>query len=249
MQPPTRRFSILEMPLELNGTTVLVGAAWVAVLGWLAGAFLTLRGLYRQRPLAPVAGEDLTGEDAPFVSVLVPARNEEHRVLEPAIHSMLAQDYGRFEVVAVNDRSTDATGPILRSLALRDGRLRVIDGVEPPAGWLGKPHALQQALDAARGEWVLATDADVLFERRALRTAVAHALRGRYDAVTLLPHVDCLSFWERIFMPVFGWFMLLKMPLERVNDPRRREALGVGGFFLMRRGVLEGIGGYHAVRG
>jgi len=236
------------MPFDVNAFLVLVGVAWATTGMWLVGAYLTWTGIRRQRPLMPVDNDELMDAAAPFVSILVPARNEEHRVLEQAIRSMLRQDYGRFEVVAVNDRSTDATGIILRSIARSDDRLRVIDGVEPPAGWLGKPHALQQALDEARGEWVLATDADMIFHPRAVRTAMTHAVRGSYDAVTLLPDVDCLSFWEKVFMPAFGWFMMMALPLERVNDPARPESLGVGGFFLIRRAMLEGVGAYRAVR-
>lgn len=237
------------MAVEVNASAALVvWAAWGAVALWLVGAVLTLRGIGRQQPLTPAAVNHLTGSDAPPVSILVPARDEERRVLEASVRSMLAQDYGNFEVVAVNDRSTDATPLILRSIARSDARLRVVEGIEPPAGWLGKPHAMHQAHRAAQGVWVLATDADMIFERTALRTAVGHALAGGYDAVTLLPRVDCLTFWERVFMPTFGWFMLIALPLERVNNPRRREALGVGGFFLIRRAALERVGGYAAVR-
>ena len=228
--------------------TLLVCVAWATVLLWLVGALLTWRSVRGHRALAPAPGQHLTGAPAPLVSVLVPARNEEHRVLEEALRSMLAQDYGRLEVIAVNDRSTDLTGPILHALARADARLRVIEGAEPPAGWLGKPHAMRQALAAARGEWVLATDADIIFEPAAVRTALAHALEHAYDALTLLPRVVCLTFWERVFMPSFGWFMLTARPLARVNDPRRKESLGIGGFFLIRRELLARHGGYDAVR-
>jgi chlorobactene glucosyltransferase len=210
---------------------------------------VTLRGLARQNPLpaAAPAGR-LTARDAPLVSVLVPARNEEGRVLSACIRSILAQDYGRFEIIAVNDRSTDATGAILNAIAKADERLRVIDGRELPAGWLGKPYALQQALDHSRGEWVLATDADMIFTERALHTAVRLALENSHDAVTLIPRIECLSFWERVFMPTFGWFMVAALPVARINDPRRREAVGVGGFFLIRRVWLRRVGEYTAVR-
>jgi chlorobactene glucosyltransferase len=77
---------------------------------------------------------------------------------------------------------------------------------------------------------------------------MAHALKHDYDAVTLLPRVECGSFWERIFLPVFGWSMLVAMPMSRVNNPRRRDSVGVGGFFLFRRAALEKVGGYAAVR-
>lgn len=121
------------------------------------------------------------------MSVLVPARNEEHRVLADCIHSILDQDYGRFEIIAVNDRSTDATGAILESLARADARLRVIEGEEPPTGWLGKAYAMHQAFDHARGEWILATDADMIFDKAALRTAVANTIEQKADAMTLIP--------------------------------------------------------------
>ena len=119
----------------------------------------------------------MTTSDAPLVSILVPARNEEQRVLEPCIQSILAQDYGNFEVIAVNDRSTDRTGAILATLAQQDARLHVIEGQEPAPGWLGKPYAMHQALDHARGEWILATDADMIFEPAALRIAMAARTR------------------------------------------------------------------------
>lgn len=228
---------------------VLVAVAWATVLLWLLGAFLSVLGLRRQQPLQSVAaGGVLTTRDAPLVSVLVPARNEEGRVLSACIGSILAQDYGRFEVVAVNDRSSDATGSILHAIAKADERLRVIDGVEPPPGWLGKPHALHQALAVSSGEWILATDADMIYEPTALRTSVAHALEHNYDAVTLIPHVVSETFWERVFMPVFGWFMVMAAPVQRVNNPARREAMGVGGFFLVRREWLRRTGEYRALR-
>ncbi|HVG37935.1 MAG TPA: glycosyltransferase family 2 protein [Pyrinomonadaceae bacterium] len=228
---------------------LIAGVLWATVLLWLAGLVLTLRGIARKRVLDPNAFAPPPETLAPLVSILVPARNEEHRVLSECLRSMLAQDYPSLEVVAVNDRSTDRTGVIMRALAENDSRLRVIDGAEPPAGWLGKPYALAQGLASARGEWILATDADMIYAPRAVSTSVAYASTGEYDALTLLPHVECFSFWERVFMPTFGWFMLLALPLERVNDPRRKEAIGVGGFFMIRRGALEKIGGYAAVRG
>ncbi|GAC1446667.1 MAG: glycosyltransferase family 2 protein [Pyrinomonadaceae bacterium] len=231
-----------------NLINALLFVAWATWALWLVGAFLTWRGMRDADELAPLASDELKTSDAPFVSIIVPARNEAHRSLEQSFHSMLVQDYGAFEVVAVNDCSTDATGEILRAIEKTDARVRVIDGTETPGGWLGKPHALNQALDAARGDWVLATDADMIFARSAVRTAMQHVLENHYEALTLLPHVDCLSFWERVFLPVFGWFMLVAAPLERANDPRCKESLGIGGFFLLRRDVLESVGGYAAVR-
>jgi chlorobactene glucosyltransferase len=222
-------------------------AAWATLALWLVGWFFTLRGIKRQRPLEAVA-DDVDGENAPFVSLLVPARNEAGRVLARAVSSMLAQDYKPLEIIIINDRSTDATGDILRRLQTTSDRLRVVDGAELPRGWLGKPHAMQQAYELARGRWLLATDADVIFDSRAVRTAVRYAEAGGYDALTFIPHVECETFWERIFMPSFGWFMLISRPIERVNDPRRPDAVGVGGFFLIHRRWLERVEAWQAVR-
>jgi chlorobactene glucosyltransferase len=233
---------------ELSAFELFVWALWGGVALWLFVALLTLRGLARQKPLKAAPLRSPRRSDAMLVSILVPARNEEGRVLTECVRSLLVQDYERFEVIAVNDRSGDATGAILRAISRADERMRVIDGEETPAGWLGKPFALQQALERAKGAWILATDADMIFHPAALRTSIEHAIDGKYDAVTLIPRVESLSFWERVFAPTFGWFMAIGMPIERVNNPERREAIGVGGFFLIRREVLRRVGEYRAVR-
>ncbi len=225
----------------------LIQIAWLIFYVWLLGAALTLASLARQRFLKPAGRAEGVGE-APLVSVLVPARNEEGRVLAECVRSILGQDYGNFEVVAVNDRSTDATGAMLRSLASDDPRLRVLEGAETPEGWLGKPHALQQALGDSRGGWILSTDADIIFHRSALRTAVEYARRHSADALTLVPRFEAVSFWERVFIPVWDWGALILFPVDLVNHPRSPLAMGLGGFFLMRREALERVGGFAAVR-
>src|SRR6266480_4670548 len=227
---------------------ILTGFVWFIAFAWLISFALTLYGLSRQKPLMPTGHLPATASEAPFVSVLVPARNEQHRVLADCIRSILAQDYEWFEVIAVNDRSTDATGAILETLAKSNDRLRVIEGEEPPAGWLGKPYAMQQALNHAGGEWILATDADMIFDRAALRTAMDRTLAGKGDAMTLIPHFEAGSFWERVMIPTWAWVLLMFTLFYRISNPRTHGAVGIGGFFLMRRGVLERVGGYEALQ-
>lgn len=235
--------------LGLNALNLLVWVAWAGVLVWLFVVLLTLYGRARQQPLLPAApsGERLRGS-APLVSILVPARNEEGRVLSACIRSILAQDYEHFEVIAVNDRSTDATAQILDSISKVDDRLRVIDGAELPAGWLGKPFALQQALALAQGEWVLATDADMIFERSALRTGMTYVLERERDALTFIPRFAAYSFWERVMIPTWSWVMLMYVLFYRVANPRTPGAVGIGGFFLIRRSALSRIGDYGALK-
>src|SRR5262245_38340291 len=238
-------FSIV---IELSGFSAVQYLLWFLVLTWLVSLALTIFGLFRQKPLLPATDTRLQAADSPLVSVLVPARNEEHRVLADCIRSLLAQDYGRFEVIAVDDRSTDATGAILKSLARTDARLQVIDGKELPPGWLGKPNAMHTALEQARGEWILATDADMIFDQTLLRTAVAHAIDRQADAISLIPHFEALSFWERLMTPNWAWVMLMFAVSYRINDPRTPGALGIGGFILVRRPILELTGGFAALK-
>lgn len=228
--------------------TILTIALWFVAFAWLVIVVITVHGQSRQRSLVATNNLRLTASDAPLISILVPARNEQHRVLEHCIRSILAQDYGRFEVIAVNDRSTDETGAILARLAKTDERLRVIEGEELPAGWLGKPYAMQQALDHARGEWILATDADMLFEPVVLRTALDRALEAKGDALTLIPRFEAHSFWERVMIPTWEWVFLMFTVFYRINDPKTDRAAAIGGFFLIRRTVLDRVGGYEALK-
>jgi cellulose synthase/poly-beta-1,6-N-acetylglucosamine synthase-like glycosyltransferase len=227
----------------LSLSTILL---WLIVLVWLIACVITVYGLSRRRLLSPLS-PTRTALDLPFVSVLVPARNEQNRILADCLRSILAQDYGRFEVIAVNDRSTDATGEILAALARSDDRLRVVEGEALPPGWLGKPYAMQQAFNHARGEWILATDADMIFDRTVLRTAIASTLEQQADAMTLIPHFEAKSFWERVMIPTWAWVLLMFTLFSRINNPKTPGAVGIGGFFLMRRSVLEHVGGYEAL--
>lgn len=227
---------------------LLIGALWLVAFAWFLMVLVTLRGLSQQRSLSATDNLRLTALDAPLVSILVPARNEQDRVLEDCIRSILAQDYGRFEVIAVNDRSTDRTGAILATLAQSDERLRVIEGDELPPGWLGKPYAMQQALKHARGEWILATDADMIFEPVVLRTAMERTLEAEGDALTLIPRFETGSFWERVVIPTWEWVFLIFTIVYRVNDPKTDRAAAIGGFFLIRRTVLDRVGGYEALK-
>jgi chlorobactene glucosyltransferase len=237
----------LKYPLA-NLTTILITALWLIAFVWLVILIVTVRGSVRRGFLLPVANSSLMTSDAPLVSILVPARNEEHRVLESCIRSILAQDYGQFEVIAVNDRSTDATKTILETLAKTDERLRVIEGTKLPPGWLGKPYAMQQAVSHARGEWILATDADMIFETSALRTAMDRVLKAQADALTLVPRFEAGSFWERVMIPTWAWVFLMFALCYRIDDPKTDRAVGIGGFFLLRQTVLDRVGGYRALK-
>ncbi|MEZ5427179.1 MAG: glycosyltransferase family 2 protein [Pyrinomonadaceae bacterium] len=233
---------------EATGFLVYI-LPWSVVLLWLAALVRTLVFL-RRRPRLEIDPKS-EGESETFVSILVPARNEASRVLDRSIPSMINQTCRNFELIVLNDRSTDETLKILEKIKARrdsDPAFHIIDGAELPEGWLGKPRALEQARQMAGGDWILTTDADIIFAPKALHTAVRRAESEDLDALTLSPKQILVSFWEKLFMPVFGWFNLLTMPLHRVNDPNRKESMGVGNFFMFRRTLLENLGGFAIVR-
>src|SRR5215813_6062208 len=131
--------------------------------------------------------------ECPRISILFAARDEEEK-LPAALTTLMEINYPNVEVVAVDDRSQDSTGKILDEFAREHPRLRVVHVEQLPAGWLGKPHALQEAYQASTGEWLLFTDADVRFRADALRRAMALVKQLGFDHLTLLADVEMSSF-------------------------------------------------------
>ena len=187
-------------------------------------------------------------EGKPRVSIIVAARDEEDHV-EAAVGSLLALDYPDYEVIAVNDRSSDRTGEILDRLARENPvRLRVLHVTELPPGWLGKPHAMGLAAQQATGDWLLFTDADVTFRPDALRRALFCAEQSRADHLVLFPTATMHSRSERM---MFGFFPLLVVFGHRpwkVADPKTKDYVGMGAFNLVRRNVYEALGAREALR-
>jgi chlorobactene glucosyltransferase len=189
----------------------------------------------------------LSGGPFPKVSIVVPARNEE-RAVAAGVGSQLAQDYPEFEVIVVNDRSTDGTGAILEALARGNPRLRVVAGSEPPPGWLGKPHALWLGARAASGGILLFVDADVRYDPRCLREAVSLLSEREADFLGLLPRLEAEGFWENVLLPfVIGAYY--GGPGLFANRWRPRWiALGGGAGNMIRRSAYEAIGGHEALK-
>ncbi len=188
-----------------------------------------------------------SGRPLPSVSVVIPARNEA-RGIEAAVFSHLAQDYPDFEVIVVDDRSTDGTSGILSRLAASDPRLRLVTGVEPPPGWMGKPHALSQGVSRASGELLLVADADIRYHSSAMREAVDFLAARRLDLVALFPRIEMDGFWENVLMPYLAAAYMLGPAFLINSDVQKRFAAGSGAGMLVRREALEAAGGYEALR-
>lgn len=186
----------------------------------------------------------------PRVSIIVPARNEEEHIRETLTH-LLRLDYLNYEIIAVNDRSTDGTGRIMDQIvedSTGQNRLKVIHVAELPAGWLGKTHAMWRAGQQATGEWLLFTDADILFKRDSVRRAVAYAEAERADHVVLFPRMIMKRAGERMMLAFFQVLFVFGHRPWRVSNPKARDHMGVGAFNLVRRKAYDAVGSYRALR-
>ncbi len=221
---------------------------------WIFGALLAAIWMHRLVDTAlgmPKVAEistpawDRRPQPTPRVSIIVPARNEAEHV-GAALGSLLALDYPDFEIIAVDDRSTDETGVILDRMA--GGKLQVIHITELPDGWLGKTHAMWTAAQRATGEWLLFTDADVVYRPDALRRAVAYAEAERADHLVLFPTHALKSFGERMMIGFFQLLFVFGHRPWKVADPNTKDHMGIGAFNLVRRRVYEAVGTHRALR-
>src|SRR6266852_4941746 len=179
--------------------------------------------------------------DCPRISILFAARDEEEK-LPAALATLMEIDYPDLEVIAVDDRSQDATGRILDEFAAAHPRLRVVHITQLPSGWLGKPHALQKAYEASTGDWLLFTDADVRFKPDVLRRAIALAKARNLEHLTLMGDVEMVGFWETVLITFFGMAFNIATDPYRVANPNSRAYIGIGAFQLLKRSAYEASG-------
>lgn len=200
----------------------------------------------------------VTPGGSPRVSIIVPARNEEDTIEQP-LKALLALDYDNYEVIAVNDRSTDRTGEIMESIGknphvsqktrgMGHPLLRVIHHQELLPGWLGKTHAMWTAANQATGDWLLFTDADVFFKPDSLRRALVYAESVPADHVVLFPQMIMKQPGEFMMIAFFQTIFTFGHRPWKVADPRTDDHMGVGAFNLVRRSVYEKVGTYAALR-
>ena len=184
----------------------------------------------------------------PRVSLLVPARNEA-RSIEGCARSLLAQGYPDFEVIILDDESTDGTGEILTRIAAEDDRLHVIHGQPLPTGWLGKNWACQQLSQAATGDYLLFTDADTYHDPLMLRDSIAAALATNADLLSGMPHQIVKTWSEQLLVPILAWSFMAFIPLALAQRVRPAFlSVAIGQYLLFRRSAYEKINGHAAVR-
>lgn len=227
----------------------LAAAVSAAAWGYLA---LLHGGFWRTDVRLPAAPRAEAGRSWPSVAVVVPARNEA-LLLGRTLPTLLAQRYaGPARVLLVDDRSADGTGALARRLGEDEaGRLplAVVTGEPMPAGWAGKPWALQQGVLATGGpDFLLFTDADIAHPPDSLTRLVRLAEDGRRDLVSVMARLRAETGWERLVVPAFVYFFAQLYPFRRVASASSRTAAAAGGCVLVRRTALERAGGIPALR-
>lgn len=222
---------------------------WLALAALIAWAVLLLgRGMFwRARDDDRDAAALPAPTRWPHVQIIIPARDEAETI-GATVRSLVMQDYpGRFDILVVNDRSSDQTGALARAAGAE-----VLDGQGRAPGWSGKLYALQQGLEAVAARphgLLLFTDADITHAPDSLRRLVSRAEAGGLDLVSLMARLRCESAAERWMIPAFVFFFQMLYPFRWSNDPAARTAAAAGGCVLLRRAAFEARGGLRPIRG
>jgi len=225
---------------------------WIAgtllALIWLSRVVDAVRGVPTIADIARPEWDRTPEATGNRLAVVVPACNEEDSI-EQALRRLIALDYPNYQVIAVNDRSSDRTGAIMDAVAASsNGRLKVVHVTELPAGWLGKTHAMWSAARQSDSDWILFTDADVMFRPDCLRRTIAYAEAEPADHVVLLPKIIMKSAGEKMMVGFFQLLFVFGHRPWKVADPKAKDHIGVGAFNLVRRGVYEQIGTYATLK-
>lgn len=223
-------------------------AGWLIALLWLIKSLAAAFGLPRiPNLLDPKHNQSPQG--TPSITIIVPARNEAADIAA-TLHSLLAQDYPNLQIIAVNDRSNDDTGRIIDTIASQHPeKLRALHVTELPDGWLGKTHAMALAARQAPTDYLLFTDADVLFHPTVIRLALANAVASRADHFVLVPTTIIHRWDEAAILGFFQIFSIWGARPWRIADPKsKRDAVGIGAFNLLRREAYIEIGGFESLR-
>ncbi len=227
--------------VAVNLGIVFLFRLWFLFLGWRA-----IKAFSHSK--------DTTDESAPprSVSVLIPARNEQANI-KSCLEAVLRQNYPLKEIIVIDDGSTDQTAQIVEEMQQRHEIIRLVKNSGPLPGWLGKNYALYRGAQQAGGEYLLFLDADVRISPDCLRTAMRYVLKYNSDLTTMLPLVNCVGFWEKVILPIYGevflWSLIpLVKPFRDLSGHRPPKPIAFGGFLLFKRETYDRIGGHERVK-
>jgi glycosyltransferase involved in cell wall biosynthesis len=181
------------------------------------------------------------------VSVILPARNEE-KYIQKCLKTLIEQDYSNYEIVVINDSSSDKTGELIESFSLANSKVIHINSEPKPDGWTGKNWACYQGYLKSTGEFLLFTDADTIHSFTSISLAVTYLLAEGLDALTAIPKILATDFWTKITLPILWTLSLAKYSALNANNPNSKVGYFFGSFFIITRKTYEAIGTHKAVR-
>jgi cellulose synthase/poly-beta-1,6-N-acetylglucosamine synthase-like glycosyltransferase len=233
----------------MDFVVTIINSVMAVILGGILGLWIYFLGfMVKSFRLAPrLESFKLGASYTPRVSVILPARNEE-RYIARCLDTLLAQDYSNFQIIAINDSSTDATGKIMGEYSKKDPRVVYLDAPPKPDGWAGKNWACYQGYLRSEGEFLMFTDADTEHASNTMSLAVQHMESQNLDALTAVPHLVCNDFWTKITLPSLATFLHTRFSPLRVNDPRVKTGYFFGSFFVITRKTYEAVGTHEGVR-
>ena len=186
--------------------------------------------------------------EKPRVSVILPARNEE-KFIEKCLNSLLNQDYDNYEIITINDSSTDSTGNIIKEYSKKFPKIISVDAKPKPDGWIGKNWACIEGYKKASGDLLLFTDADTTHTGSVISLAVSHLLSLELDALTVIPRMLCLDKITKITLPMISTFLHTRFSALRVNDTSKGTGYFFGSFFIIKKSTYDSVGTHEGVKG
>lgn len=183
----------------------------------------------------------------PKISVILPARNEEE-FISACLDSLVNQDYENYEVIAINDSSTDSTLDIIESFAKNNPKVIVVNAKPKPSGWMGKNWACMEGYKRATGSILLFTDADTIHSKKVISMSVSHLISKNLDALTIIPKMVTVDLWTKITLPMISTFLHTRFSALKVNNPKKNTGYFFGSFFIIKKEVYDKVGKHEGVK-
>ncbi len=183
----------------------------------------------------------------PRVSIILPSRNEE-KYIEKCLDSLLRQDYPDYEIIAINDSSSDKTGEIIKRYSIAHSKIIYVDAQPKPEGWTGKNWACYQGYLQSKGELFLFTDADSIHSTSTISLAVTYLLSEGLDTLTAIPKILAFDFWTKITLPILWTFSVARFSALKANNPKTKAGYFFGSFFIITRKAYEMVGTHKSIR-
>ena len=183
----------------------------------------------------------------PTISIIIPARNEEKHI-EKCLDSLLKQEYDNYEIVVINDSSSDNTSQIIERYIITHNKITYVNAQPKPEGWTGKNWACYQGYLQSKGDLFLFTDADTIHDPSVVSLAVTYLLSEKLDTLTVIPKTLAYDFWTKSTLPVLWIFSLARFSALKANNPKTKVGYLFGSFFIMTRKTYEMVGTHKSVR-